>query len=352
MDERLVASQEAIDAFQRAADAAKRNARRLTAVLEREQSIGMGGAGRDLLEQRVGAANAAAAALQNRLSLLERAHERKAEALRQGLSNQRKPVTPSHGVASAGGTADAPSGMMGAVLAPVSLLMVPQWEGDVLAALNSRPSPSKIQGVAEILKIDGPPSPVTSPGGKGGGGGEEEGGTLDNPSPGKAKGPNWKPLPPNSDAPESVSHIAMGRRRGPVNLPTAIFEPKEEGKHERPGTAGSDASSRGGSGGLKEGRKRRGAMGDAELAAVRAANATSSAERSSFAKGGLMRQSSSGTLSKSPSMGGGLGLIGGGHGPECVCMNCGRRRQLLLWRDSMLDAQKRAPSRPMTAGHM
>ena len=60
MDERLVASQEAIDAFQRAADAAKRNARRLTAVLEREQSIGMGGAGRNLLEQRVGAANAAA----------------------------------------------------------------------------------------------------------------------------------------------------------------------------------------------------------------------------------------------------------------------------------------------------
>lgn len=35
LDERLVASQQAIEAFQRAADAAKKNARRLAAILER-----------------------------------------------------------------------------------------------------------------------------------------------------------------------------------------------------------------------------------------------------------------------------------------------------------------------------
>ena len=55
-------------------------------MLEREQAIGVGGAGRELLEQRVGAANAAAAALQNRLSLLERAHERKQEALQKAVT--------------------------------------------------------------------------------------------------------------------------------------------------------------------------------------------------------------------------------------------------------------------------
>ena len=31
------------------------------------------------------------------------------------------------------------------------------------------------------------------------------------------------------------------------------------------------------------------------------------------------------------------------HGPDCPCLHCGRRQQLLLWRDSMLDAQAKAP---------
>ena len=73
----LFAFAQAVGAFQRAADAARRNARRLTVALEREQSLGMGGPAQAKLEQRVNAANAAASALQHRLSVLERAHERK-----------------------------------------------------------------------------------------------------------------------------------------------------------------------------------------------------------------------------------------------------------------------------------
>ena len=48
----------------------------------------VGGAGREMLEQRVGAANAAAAALQNRLSLLERAHDGLRPGHRGGRSGQ------------------------------------------------------------------------------------------------------------------------------------------------------------------------------------------------------------------------------------------------------------------------
>ncbi|KOO53006.1 hypothetical protein Ctob_016174, partial [Chrysochromulina tobinii] len=83
-DEKLHASREAIDAYARAAEGAKRNAVRLAAVLEREVAMGNAGRSRDILEQRVSAANAAAAALQNSL-VDNRVGDQGARALAQAM---------------------------------------------------------------------------------------------------------------------------------------------------------------------------------------------------------------------------------------------------------------------------
>jgi hypothetical protein len=61
-DEKLHASREAIDAYARAAEGAKRNAVRLAAVLEREVAMGNAGRSRDILEQRCAAALCSVAA--------------------------------------------------------------------------------------------------------------------------------------------------------------------------------------------------------------------------------------------------------------------------------------------------
>ena len=55
-DEKLHASREALEAYARAAEGAKRNAVRLAAVLEREVAMGNAGRSRDILEQRCAAA--------------------------------------------------------------------------------------------------------------------------------------------------------------------------------------------------------------------------------------------------------------------------------------------------------
>jgi len=279
VDERLVASQEAIVAFQHAADAAKRNARRLTAVLEREQAIGVGGAGRELLEQRVGAANAAAAALQNRLSLLERAHERKQEALQKGNAPRRsKELTGSESTLHT----DAASEMHASVLAPVSLLMVPHWDVDRRGSESSTddepPSPPPQQSVFAIAGMAASKST----------------GNL-------AK---WTPMPP----------VVPGA--------TVIGE-------VRPDTAPD-----------LMGRRRRGAMGESQGQMVKSAQANQKNEREAQ----MRKRGRRGSIASLVSGGAaGLALSGSGtlrmHGPTCECVQCCRRRQLLSWRDTMLDAQ-------------
>lgn len=144
-DDRLVASQEAIDAFQRAADAAKRNARRLTAALEREQAMGVGGTGRAMLEQRASAANAAAAALQNRLAALERTHTRKQQGLSRSTSRSALPMEPP---GRRGDSCEADVTIDASILAPVSLLMTPKWDAKA-SPLQLPASPAVVRSTSD-----------------------------------------------------------------------------------------------------------------------------------------------------------------------------------------------------------
>lgn len=319
IDERLVASHEAIEAFQRAADAAKRNARRLTQVLEREQAIGVGGAGRELLEQRVGAANAAAAALQSRLSLLERAHERKQEALQKGATRRSKESVAS----SAGGEdslhLDAASEMHASVLAPVSLLMVPSWSDRPWEANLSEPTP----GLVSLAPSHSAPSLSTSMVPPLASGGESM------PSipttHGNSRERQWQPvsLPPAGSAP-SLGVGAPGLRR--------------------PDTAPDHAAGH---------ARRLAAVGQQDnvmsrttshlLGGMEGENHSTIRQRSrQGTSASLVTGNGRGALVPSASD---LAKINGAagprtHGPDCACIHCGRRRQLLLWRDTMLDAQR------------
>ena len=106
--------------------------------------------------------------------------------------------------------------------------------------------------------------------------------------------------------------------------------------------------------------RRRGAMGETEAAAARAANASDRVEKeirqmsmkkAKAAKGrrgtvqgtGDIDQSIAAIMPNAAEIA--LRIGASAHGPDCPCLHCSRRKQLLLWRDTMQDAQSRRCAR-------
>ena len=337
LDERLVASQEAIDAFQKAADAAKRNARRLASVLEREQAMGgsVGSASRDLLEQRVGAANAAAAALQNRLSSLEHAHQRKQEALMHGGS----PGKASRKDAGQGKKGQAPTSDP-SILQPTSLLMVPHWNDATAGRKGSMPFRGDV--LAGLANVHTASEPVVRPGSSGSGQGHStaEGGVA---SPQAADSlpemtlpvVNWKPMtmPSMSPKPSSPGGPSPAHNR-------SRLAPSDSAQSIRPPQPGRRvASSMEPSASEPSMRRRRGALGEAEEAAARAASA-SDRQSKDAPRAGRPSKEAKAEMLNAPTQGGAVLRIGLTHTSDCDCTQCERRKQLLEWRDTMLKAQR------------
>lgn len=313
LDERLVASQEAIDAFQKAADAAKRNARRLAAVLEREQASGggVGSASREMLEQRVGAANAAAAALQNRLSALEHAHQKKQEALLRGGSRASR-KDPSKKTL--------PPAPDSSLQQPISLLMVPYWEHKSPAANEAC---DQLSG--EVL------AGSLTPGGEAGGRGA---GLVSTASAPEFMPPvRWRPM----TAPLSMPFDPLAAEHGLFIPSVSRSGTPTQGRAmpEQQRKPSAEASSRDTSM-----RRRQMALGETESAVSRAEGSSERHGTDPRRAGGLGGESTA-SDKKHSSGGAAVQRIGLNHTIDCNCVQCERRRQLLIWRDSMVQAQER-----------
>jgi hypothetical protein len=106
-------------------------------------------------------------------------------------------------------------------------------------------------------------------------------------------------------------------------------------------------------------RRRRGALGEAEEAAARAASA-SDRQSKDVPRAGRPSKEANADMLNGPSQGGAVLRIGLTHTNDCDCTQCSRRKQLLAWRDSMLKAQRHVeterrrflashgPARPLT----
>jgi hypothetical protein len=151
-DGRLTATAEAVSAMQRAADAARRNALKLTAALEREAASSRTKS-RTALEGRVGAANAAVQALEHRLDALKRQHAR--QLAKPPSASTLKPSAPEE-------DEDEPDVLEGA--ASASLLMAPIHAPRADGGRSLPPSHSWAPIVRPPLPAPGAPASVLGPG--------------------------------------------------------------------------------------------------------------------------------------------------------------------------------------------